>query len=160
MNIYRVQIKYKGNTKMNSRKSKLCISVVIMLIIMVICIIDFNPQHGEPLLNQDSVNNEVFTEDFFEGLMEVQSVPTSVKTSDSEKLKQMCSILANTSLKESRCESNYYGGYYYELKFEHGKEKTLSFIGVSEDQTYIYVDEQCYETDEKILPQIINLIGY
>ena len=112
----------------------------------------------EPLITTRQQN--LFTEEFFEGLIQVQSVTNSSSISKRDDLKELCNILANLSLRESHYESdlNHYGGYFFVLKFEHGKEKKLSFMGVSDSQTLIYVDKDCYETEEEIIPQIIELL--
>lgn len=146
--------------KMKNMQKRICVITNILLVAILILTLCFYHHRNKSFLNQDSVKNEVFTEEFFEGLIQVQSVTNSSSISKRDDLKELCNILANLSLRESDYESdmNHYGGYFFVLKFEHGKEKKLSFMGVSESRTLIYVDKECYETEEAILPRIIEFL--
>lgn len=145
---------------MKEMQKKICIIATAFLVVILILALFYYHHHNKTFLNQDNVKNEVFTEEFFEGLIQVESVMNASNISKRDDLEKVCNILANLSLKESDYESdlNYYGGYSYVLKFEHGKDKKLSFMGISDNRTLIYVDKDCYETGEEILPQIVELL--
>lgn len=140
------------------QRKKWILLVVFLLLIWLIVLLGYKYQ-DKSLLNHNDVKNEVFTEDFFEGLIQVQSVTSSSSISKWKDLKKMCNILAKLSLKKSKYESdvNYYGGYFYVLKYEKGQERRISLLGISDEKMLIYLDNSCYETDEVILPQIIEL---
>ena len=76
-----------------------------------------------------------------------------------EGLEKNVQYISKTFIKKSKYESdvNYYGGYCYVLKYEKGQERRISLLGISDEKMLIYVDNSCYETDEVILPQIIEL---
>lgn len=145
---------------MKEMQKKICMITTAFWVVILILALFYFYRRNKTLLNQDNVKNEVFTEEFFEGLIRVQSVTNSSNISKKDDLEKVCSILAHLSLKESDYESdlNYYGGYSYVLKFEHGKDKKLLFMGISDNRTLIYVDNDCYETEEGILPQIVELL--
>lgn len=145
---------------MKNLQKKICMIATAFFVVILILVLFYFHHHNKSFSNQDNVKNEVFTEDFFEGLIQVESVTNSSNINKRDDLEKVCNILANLSLKESDYESdlNYYGGYSYVLKFEHGKDKKLSFMGISDNRTLIYVDNDCYETEEGILPQIVELL--
>lgn len=145
---------------MKNLQKKICMIASAFFVVILILALFYFHHHNKSFSNQDNVKNEVFTEDFFEGLIQVESVMNSSNINKRDDLEKVCNILANLSLKESDYESdlNYYGGYSYVLKFEHGKDKKLSFMGISDNRTIIYVDNDCYETEEGILPQIVELL--
>ena len=142
----------------NIPKKKWILLITFLFLIWLIILFYYNSQN-KSLLKHKDVKNEVFTEDFFEGLVQVQSVTKSSAIDKRDDLQKMCAILAKLSLKKSNYKSdlNYYGSYCYVLKYENEKEKRVSLLGISDEKMLIYMDNSCYETDEVILPQIIEL---
>ena len=120
------------------QRKKMSVFVVLLLVVGLIVFFSYKYQK-KSLLNQDEIRNEIFTEEFFEGLVQIQSATNTSSIDNRKDLEKICSILAQLTLKKSNYKSdvNYYGSYCYVLKYERGQEKRISLLGISEEKMLI-----------------------
>lgn len=107
-----------------------------------------------------TVRNEVFTEQYFDGLTGIQSVTPNTLVEEGETLENLCNMLAELSLEEYEQgdKLNMYGGYFYRLFYKDGQEKSVSLMGMSDTQMIVNVDGDMYITEEKI-PEFLEEIS-
>ena len=107
-----------------------------------------------------TVRNEVFTEQYFDGLTGIQSVTPNTLVEEEETLENLCNMLAELPLEEYEQgdKLNMYGGYFYRLFYKDGQEKSVSLMGMSDTQMIVNVDGDMYITEEKI-PEFLEEIS-
>ena len=149
------QIK-KIEEKMKKSRKKLYMLLLILVGIIIVVIVSYWQNRT---LKKNTSSNDVFTEAYFDGLVQIESWTGEQKTDEVDKLRKFCTILEDLKIKEIKTEKqlNKYGGYSYKLCYKGKKEKIVSIIGISDTSTIISVDKHYYETDKAILPEVVEL---
>lgn len=149
------QIK-KIEGKMKKSRKKLYMLLLILAGIIIVVIVSCWQNRR---LKKNTSSNDIFTEAYFDGLVQIESWTGKQKTDEVDKLRKFCAILEDLKIKEMETEKQLskYGGYTYKLCYKGKKEKIVSIIGISDTRTIVSVDKHYYETDKAILPEVVEL---
>lgn len=141
---------------MKKSRKKIYMLMLILVGMIMVVIVSYCQSRT---LKKNTSSNSVFTEEYFDGLVQIESLTGEQKTDEVDKLRKFCTILENLKIKEIETEKqlNKYGGYSYKLCYKGKKEKIVSIIGISDTRTIISVDKHYYETDKAILPEVVDI---